>query len=50
MRGARRQPGTWAELCALVSPLGLSKYADINLTRLIRPRPDRAPRIEDLLG
>jgi Putative amidoligase enzyme len=38
---ADRLPRSWDDLCALVSPLGLTKYADINLTRLIRPRPDR---------
>ena len=36
-----RLPRSWADLCALVSPLGMTKYADINLTRLIRPRSDR---------
>jgi len=36
----RRLPDDWTALCAAVSPLGLTKFADINLTRLIRPRPD----------
>jgi hypothetical protein len=37
---ATELPGSWAELCERVEPLGLTKYADVNLTRLIRPRPD----------
>lgn len=36
-----RLPERWSELCGLVAPLGLAKYADVNLTSLITPRPDR---------
>jgi hypothetical protein len=34
-------PAQWEDLCAQVAPLGLTKYADINLTSLVNPHPDR---------
>ena len=34
-------PADWATLAADVAPMGLVKYADVNLTSLVRPRPDR---------
>jgi hypothetical protein len=38
---AGRLPTEWHELCALVAPLGLTKFADVNLTSLMNPRPDK---------
>jgi len=32
-------PADWERLCAGVAGLGLTKYADVNLTRLVAPRP-----------
>lgn len=40
-RPAAQLPDRWDDLCAVVEPLGLKKFADVNLTRLIRPHPDR---------
>lgn len=38
---AGRLPTQWHELCALLAPMGLTKYADVNLTSLVNPRPDK---------
>lgn len=32
-------PRTWAQLQELVAPMGLVKFADVNLTALVAPRP-----------
>ena len=34
-------PPDWAALSAAVAPMGLKKYADVNLTSLVTPRADR---------
>ncbi|MDQ1287887.1 MAG: hypothetical protein QG622_1452 [Actinomycetota bacterium] len=34
-------PGTWDDLCRAASATGLTKYADINLTALVDPRPEQ---------
>lgn len=34
-------PVQWPDLCTAVAPLGLTKYADVNLTSLVNPRPDK---------
>lgn len=38
---AAQPPQTWEALCAAVAPAGLTKYADVNLTALVKPRAEK---------
>ncbi|WP_129782811.1 amidoligase family protein [Promicromonospora panici] len=41
LRLVERDDQTWGELCAAAREIGLTKYADVNLTQLVAPRPVR---------